>query len=59
MRTMSNTQIEHVEEQLISVIDRMAKTATTAAEVEALAAVVHALKDLHVSSRVYEIGRLP
>lgn len=43
---MSNTQIEHVEEHLISVIDRLAPTATTAAEVEALAAVVQALVEV-------------
>ena len=44
---MSNTQIQHVEEQLITVIDRMTPTATTAAEVEALAAVVHVLVEVH------------
>ena len=44
---MSNNQMAHVEEQIIATIDRLAPTATTAVEVEALAAVVRALVDLN------------
>lgn len=40
---MTNMQIERAEGLLLEVVERYAPTATTAAEVEALAAVVQAL----------------
>ena len=36
---MTSTQLEQLETTLLEVVDRLAKTAKTAAEVEALAAV--------------------
>ena len=44
---MTNMQIERVEGLLLEVVERYAPTATTAAEVEALAAVAQALVKVH------------
>lgn len=40
---MDSSQVEQLEATLLDTVDRLSKTATTAAEVEALAAVVQAL----------------
>ena len=40
---MNSSQVEQLEAALLDTVDRLSKTATTAAEVEALAAVVQAL----------------
>ena len=40
---MDSSQIKQMEATLLDTVDRLSKTATTAAEVEALAAVVQAL----------------
>jgi len=44
---MNSSQIEHLEATLLDTVDRLGKTATTAAEMEALAAVVQALVNVH------------
>ena len=40
---MNSSQVEQLEATLLDTVDRLSKTATTAAEVDALAAVVQAL----------------
>lgn len=40
---MNSSQVEQLEATLLDTVDRLSKTVTTAAEVEALAAVVQAL----------------
>jgi len=44
---MTAEQIERIETSLLAVLERCAKDATTAAEVEALAAVAQALISVH------------
>lgn len=44
---MTSEQIKRVETALLDIVERVSKTATTAAEVEALAAVVLALVEVH------------
>ncbi len=44
---MTKGQIERVETALLETIERVSKEATTAAEVEALAAVAQALVEVH------------
>lgn len=44
---MTGEQIQRVETALLDAVERVSKTATTAAEVEALAAAAQALVDVH------------
>ena len=44
---MVKEQLNRVESALLETVERLSKTATTAAEVEALAAVVLALVEVH------------
>lgn len=46
---MTNEQIERLEHALLSVVENLAETATTAEKVQALAAVAGALIDVHNS----------
>lgn len=46
---MTNEQLKRVEDALLNTVERLSRTATTAAEAEALAAVAVALVEVHRS----------